>query len=91
MMMFQLKAVTRKIPASLALFLKIQLISRAAAMSLMAFALLLTAFDKASASQSPVVVAEKDPTSASICPTQLGSAIDAVINRPQFRRARWGI
>ncbi len=27
----------------------------------------------------------------SICPARLGAAIDAVINRPQFRRARWGI
>ncbi len=31
------------------------------------------------------------PLSPSICPAQLGSNIDAVINRPQFRRARWGI
>ena len=30
-------------------------------------------------------------TSASLCPAQLPGAIDAVINRPQFRRARWGI
>lgn len=30
-------------------------------------------------------------SSESICPAQLGTAIEAVINRPQFRRARWGI
>lgn len=27
----------------------------------------------------------------SICPAQLGSAIDAIINRPLFSRVRWGI
>ncbi|MBO3459911.1 D-alanyl-D-alanine carboxypeptidase/D-alanyl-D-alanine-endopeptidase [Aetokthonos hydrillicola Thurmond2011] len=27
----------------------------------------------------------------SICPNQLGAIIDAVINRPQFNRMRWGI
>lgn len=33
-----------------------------------------------------------EPHSAeSICPAQLGAAIEQVINRPQFRRARWGI
>lgn len=39
-------------------------------------------------------LAQKSPSSASsasICPAQLEAAIDAVINRPQFRRARWGI
>jgi D-alanyl-D-alanine carboxypeptidase/D-alanyl-D-alanine-endopeptidase (penicillin-binding protein 4) len=36
-------------------------------------------------------VAQKDQASESICPAQLGVAIEAVINRPQFRRARWGI
>jgi serine-type D-Ala-D-Ala carboxypeptidase/endopeptidase (penicillin-binding protein 4) len=30
-------------------------------------------------------------SSESICPAQLGTAIETVINRPQFRRARWGI
>ncbi|WP_017721025.1 D-alanyl-D-alanine carboxypeptidase/D-alanyl-D-alanine endopeptidase [Kamptonema formosum] len=28
---------------------------------------------------------------APICPAQLGAAIDAVANRPQFQRSRWGI
>ena len=26
-----------------------------------------------------------------ICPTQLGDRLDQIINRPQFRRSRWGI
>jgi len=30
-------------------------------------------------------------TTKSICPTQLGTAIDTVINRPLFSRVRWGI
>jgi serine-type D-Ala-D-Ala carboxypeptidase/endopeptidase (penicillin-binding protein 4) len=30
-------------------------------------------------------------TTKSICPAQLGTAIDAVINRPLFSRVRWGI
>jgi D-alanyl-D-alanine carboxypeptidase/D-alanyl-D-alanine-endopeptidase (penicillin-binding protein 4) len=42
--------------------------------------------------QSPNrLIAQKDQASESICPAQLGAAIEAVINRPQFRRARWGI
>ena len=44
------------------------------------------------ASQSPnPLVAQTDQASELICPAQLGTAIEAVINRPQFRRARWGI
>jgi D-alanyl-D-alanine carboxypeptidase/D-alanyl-D-alanine-endopeptidase (penicillin-binding protein 4) len=45
-------------------------------------------------SPSPSVrlqLAQKSPSSASICPAQLETAIDAVINRPQFQRSRWGI
>lgn len=34
---------------------------------------------------------QKSPSSTSICPAQLEAAIDAVINRPQFSRVRWGI
>ena len=30
-------------------------------------------------------------TTKTICPAQLGTSIDAVINRPLFSRARWGI
>jgi serine-type D-Ala-D-Ala carboxypeptidase/endopeptidase (penicillin-binding protein 4) len=36
-------------------------------------------------------VAQTEKSSESICPSQLKTAIDGVINRPQFRRARWGI
>jgi D-alanyl-D-alanine carboxypeptidase/D-alanyl-D-alanine-endopeptidase (penicillin-binding protein 4) len=36
-------------------------------------------------------LAQENQSSESICPAQLGAAIDVVINRPQFRRARWGI
>ncbi|WP_242031945.1 D-alanyl-D-alanine carboxypeptidase/D-alanyl-D-alanine-endopeptidase [Microcoleus sp. FACHB-672] len=31
------------------------------------------------------------PAAQSICPAQLPDAIDAIANRPQFSRARWGI
>ncbi len=30
-------------------------------------------------------------TPKSICPNQLGAVVDTVINRPQFKRMRWGI
>ncbi|NEU81032.1 D-alanyl-D-alanine carboxypeptidase/D-alanyl-D-alanine-endopeptidase [Nostoc sp. UIC10630] len=44
---------------------------------------------------SPIAKAQTQvaPTSStkSICSTQLGTAIDAVINRPLFSRVRWGI
>lgn len=44
------------------------------------------------ASQSPnLPVAQKNQAAESICPAQLATAIEAVINRPQFRRAHWGI
>lgn len=36
-------------------------------------------------------VAQTGKSSESICPAQLKTIIDEVINRPQFRRARWGI
>lgn len=36
-------------------------------------------------------VAQTEKSSDSICPAQLKTAIDKVINLPQFRRARWGI
>ncbi len=36
----------------------------------------------------PTTIAQ-DPTS--ICPAQLGPAINAIVNRSQFRRAHWGI
>lgn len=34
---------------------------------------------------------QKSPTAEFICPAQLGTAIEGVINRPPFRRAHWGI
>ena len=41
------------------------------------------------------LIAQKSPSKAqslpAICSAQLGGAIDAVINRPQFQRFRWGI
>ena len=36
-------------------------------------------------------VAQTEKSSESICTAQIKTAIDGVINRPQFRRARWGI
>jgi D-alanyl-D-alanine carboxypeptidase/D-alanyl-D-alanine-endopeptidase (penicillin-binding protein 4) len=39
--------------------------------------------------QNSVATAAK--SSKSICPAQLKTAIDEIINRPQFRRASWGI
>ena len=36
-------------------------------------------------------LAQTDKSSDSICLNQLKTTIDGVINRPQFRRARWGI
>ncbi len=67
-----------------------------AALSLMVFAIDCALYSNKAgrvlASQSPSLpVAEKDQAAESICPAQLGAAIDGVINRPQFRRARWGI
>jgi len=48
--------------------------------------------NRALASPSPSLpVAQKNQASEAICPAQLGTVIEAVINRPQFRRARWGI
>ncbi len=84
---FQLPTVIRKTPIFLLLFFQTQLIPGLAVISLTAFTR-----DRALAFQSPSLpVAQTDQTSESICPVQLGTAIDAIINRPQFRRARWGI
>ncbi|KAB8331600.1 D-alanyl-D-alanine carboxypeptidase/D-alanyl-D-alanine-endopeptidase [Scytonema tolypothrichoides VB-61278] len=46
-----------------------------------------------SAQQTQVVptVVPTEATTKSICPAQLGGSIDAVINRPLFNRARWGV
>ncbi len=45
-------------------------------------------FSSIAKAQTPVA---PTTTTKSICPTQLGTAIDAVINRPLFNRVRWGI
>ena len=82
----------RKTPVFLLLFFNAQLMQGLAAISITAFTLRSIAFDKALASQSvDLPVAVEPQSSESICPAQLGAAIDSVINRPQFRRARWGI
>lgn len=49
-----------------------------------------------SQSASPIISAKssqagKLKSSNSLCPAQLGAAIEAVTNRPQFSRGRWGI
>jgi serine-type D-Ala-D-Ala carboxypeptidase/endopeptidase (penicillin-binding protein 4) len=43
------------------------------------------------AAKAQTPVAPTTTTTKSICSTQLGTAIDAVINRPLFSRGRWGI
>ncbi|MDZ8055589.1 MAG: D-alanyl-D-alanine carboxypeptidase/D-alanyl-D-alanine-endopeptidase [Aulosira sp. ZfuVER01] len=45
---------------------------------------------QAAKAQVPTPVAPATTTKA-ICPAQLGTSIDAVINRPLFNRVRWGI
>ena len=78
------------------LHFKAELILNLVALSLTGFAidtrLLTSKSAHALAVQSPnLPVVQKNSTAESICPAQLGTAIEAVINRPQFRRARWGI
>ncbi len=63
-------------------------------LSLLATPLTLRAnsLDRALASQSASLpVAQKDQTSESLCPAQLETAINRIIERPQLSRARWGI
>lgn len=72
---------------------------RLIAMGLSALSLLTTpltlranTLDRSLASQSASLsAAQKDQTSESLCPAQLGTAINAIIERPQLIRARWGI
>ncbi|HEY9853220.1 MAG TPA: D-alanyl-D-alanine carboxypeptidase/D-alanyl-D-alanine-endopeptidase [Leptolyngbyaceae cyanobacterium] len=45
----------------------------------------------AQSSTVPMQGAKQVDSSQSICPAQLSAAIDAIANRPQFNRARWGI
>jgi D-alanyl-D-alanine carboxypeptidase/D-alanyl-D-alanine-endopeptidase (penicillin-binding protein 4) len=91
-MTFLLRAAIRKTPIVLLVFLNTQLMPGLAAISLTAFPLRSIADDKTLGSQSlSLFVTEPQPSSESLCAAQLGTAIDAVINRPQFRKARWGI
>lgn len=81
-MRFQSVSGIPRIPVFILLFLNAQLIPGLAAI----------AVDKTVDSQSRgqlITVARQ--SSESICTAQLRTAIDAVINRPQFGRARWGI
>jgi serine-type D-Ala-D-Ala carboxypeptidase/endopeptidase (penicillin-binding protein 4) len=43
------------------------------------------------AAQAQTEVAPNETTAKSICSSQLPISVDAVINRPLFKRARWGI
>jgi len=40
---------------------------------------------------SPQVVAQMPAVSGDICPGELGAKVDAIANRPEFSRSRWGI
>lgn len=63
-----------------------------AALSITAFAIDVTCrADKALGTLAFQSLNQKSPTAESICPAQLETAIEAVMTRPQFRRARWGI
>ncbi|MEG4516354.1 MULTISPECIES: D-alanyl-D-alanine carboxypeptidase/D-alanyl-D-alanine endopeptidase [unclassified Microcoleus] len=40
---------------------------------------------------SPQVVAQMPTVAGDICPGELGAQVDAIANRPEFSRSRWGI
>ena len=40
---------------------------------------------------SPQVIAQMPEVSGDICPGELGAQVDAIANRPEFSRSRWGI
>jgi D-alanyl-D-alanine carboxypeptidase/D-alanyl-D-alanine-endopeptidase (penicillin-binding protein 4) len=40
---------------------------------------------------APQVVAQMPAVSGDICPGELGAKVDAIANRPEFSRSRWGI
>jgi D-alanyl-D-alanine carboxypeptidase/D-alanyl-D-alanine-endopeptidase (penicillin-binding protein 4) len=82
-MRYLLLATIRKSSVFLLVFCNVQLTSRLTAI----------AFEEPSSSQSvfSAFPDKENLSSESICPAKLGSTIEAVINRPQFRRARWGI
>ncbi len=75
----------RKTPTFLLLVFKTQWMLGLAAISLSGFA-----SDRVLAAPSPSAPVT-EPVPEAICPAQLGTAIEAITNRPQFHRARWGI
>jgi len=40
---------------------------------------------------SPQVIAQTPAVAGDICPGELGAQVDAIANRPEFSRSRWGI
>lgn len=105
-MTFQWQRVIRKTPVFLLLFINTKLTPGLAAMFLTAFAIPAVGLtlDQRSANNPSVKISSSPShplipppshllisSSESLCPAELSSNIDAVINRPQFRRARWGI
>lgn len=86
-MAFQQQAAFGKIPSFLLLFLSTQFIPRLALASLTAVGWRAIALEQAVASQ-PV---HQSQSTESLCPAQLGTAIETIINRPHLRRTHWGI
>ncbi|MEG4347904.1 D-alanyl-D-alanine carboxypeptidase/D-alanyl-D-alanine-endopeptidase [Microcoleus sp. A003_D6] len=41
--------------------------------------------------RTPAVVAQTAAVAGDICPGELGAQVDAIANRPEFSRSRWGI
>ena len=41
--------------------------------------------------RTPAVVAQMPAVAGDICPGELGAKVDAIANRPEFSRSRWGI
>ena len=39
----------------------------------------------------PAVAAQTPAVAGDICPAELGAQVDAIVNRPEFSRSRWGI
>ena len=40
---------------------------------------------------SPQAIAQTPAVAGDICPGELGAQVDAIANRPEFSRSRWGI
>src|SRR4028118_662379 len=87
-MMFQRWTGVCRVPVCLLFFINAQLMPGLAATALT------QAFDgkgNSAGGLHRLIVTENPESSEYICPTELGAAIDAVIDRPQFRRTHWGI